>query len=288
MTLFDLNIAPFEGPLGVAVDGMDLRTPHDGWIRLLQNLLAEHSVLVIRGQSLTDEQFVSFGRAWGPLKRFDYVKQRQHGAVPEIMRISNATSTPPSMRDAALHWHSDNSDGPIPSPATILLGLETPLVGAETLFASTALAYDALSPEMKEKVASLKALHRPGGAPWIEGESPPLAAVAAVKPNAPAVIFPLIMKHPRTGRSWIFVAGTACAIVGWPEEQGRDLIRQLRQHIVQPPFRQQYRLGVGDVLIWDNYAVVHSATPLEHSDEAGKRRLIHRLSIQGVESLPAS
>lgn len=279
----EMSASPLKGPFGVEVEGIDLSTDlSDALMGRLKALLAEHSVLVIHGQSLDNEQFVRFGRAWGPLKRFDYVKERQHGEIAEIMRISNDPGIPSDMRDVALHWHSDNSDGAVPSPATILLGVEAPRAGAETLFASTALSYAALSPAMKEKLAPLLALHRPGGAPWMEGETPPLGAVAKVKPNAPSVSYPVVMRHPVTARSWIFVAGTAFGIVGWPEDEGRALIRKLREHIVQPQFRQMYRIEVGDVLMWDNYSVMHSATPIEYSDEDGKRRVLHRMSIQGL------
>ena len=65
--------------------------------------------------------------------------------------------------------------------------------------------------------------------------------------------------------------------------QGQDL-GMTRQGAVG--VRQRRRLAPqgapGEVLIWDNFAAMHSATPIDYSAEDGKRRLLHRISIKGV------
>ncbi|WP_397428810.1 TauD/TfdA family dioxygenase [Pseudofrankia sp. BMG5.37] len=47
---------------------------------------------------------------------------------------------------------------------------------------------------------------------------------------------------------------------------------ELKAFALQPRFGQEIRAEVDDVLIWDNWSVVHSATPTHYSDRDGERR----------------
>ena len=55
--------------------------------------------------------------------------------------------------------------------------------------------------------------------------------------------------------------------------------------MTQPQFVTQYKVEVGDIFLWDNFQVLHSATPIEYSDEPGKRRLLYRISTKGIPDL---
>jgi taurine dioxygenase len=277
----DFQVRLLPGLFGAQVDGLDLaRQTNPPVLERLVSLLHEHGVLVIHGQSLTSAQYVAFGRYWGRpvpfLKKNLFSKQGQSQAEPEIMRVSNDINTAAQHRYNALNWHVDLSYEAEPSSVTMLLGIETPREGGETLFANSALAYSALPAARKEQIADLTALHRPRGAPLIEGEIVP----PGEGDEAP-VSHPVVMMHPVTGRPALYLSATAAAIVGWPEEEGRGLIRELRRHITQPQFRQTYCARTGDILIWDNFTVAHSATALEYSNEPGKRRILDRISTKG-------
>ena len=45
-----------------------------------------------------------------------------------------------------------------------------------------------------------------------------------------------------------------------PEEEGITLLRELAAHSTQPKYQFRMRYGVGDVVVWDNASVLHSAT----------------------------
>jgi taurine dioxygenase len=96
---------------------------------------------------------------------------------------------------------------------------------------------------------------------------------------------PLIMKHPVTGRKAVFTSGTACGIEGMDEREAIALIRMLREHVVSPEFRADYKVMPGDIVLWDNFSTVHCASPIEYSNEDGKRRLLYRISTKGVPDL---
>lgn len=42
------------------------------------------------------------------------------------------------------------------------------------------------------------------------------------------------------------------------------------------------RFMSGDIVLWDNFSTVHSASPLAYSNTPGERRLLHRISTKGV------
>ena len=276
-------MTPLAPLIGSVVTGLDLsRDMSDATMRSLIALLHERGVVVIRGQHLSDADYVKFGHYWGrPLEFF--LAGHRHDAFPVMIRINNDPATPASMRDGAVHWHSDSSYEEEPAAVTMLYGKEAPDEGGITHFASTASAFDALPQNMKARLDGLIAIHELGKAPWIAGETPPDPNRPAS--NMPPQRHPLIMRHPVTGRKAIFTSGTACGIEGIDEDEAIALIGTLREHVVRPEFRLDYKVLPGDIVLWDNFSTVHCATPIEYSNEDKKRRLLYRISTKGVPDL---
>ena len=276
-------IADLEPAIGSVVTGLDLsRDMSDATMRSLIDLLHRRGVIVIREQALSDADYVHFGRFWGRPLAF-FIAEHRDAAFPELIRIDNNPATPPAMRDGAVHWHSDSSYEEEPAAVTMLYGKEAPDEGGVTRFANTAAAFDALPEAMKARIDGLVAVHELGKAPWIDGETRPDPDRPAR--NLPSVRHPLVMRHPVTGRRGIFASGTACAIDGVPDEEAVALIRTLRDHVVRPEFCAEYKVMPGDIVLWDNFGTVHTASPIDYSNEDGKRRLLYRISTKGVPDL---
>jgi taurine dioxygenase len=269
--------------LGAVVTGLDLAAnPSDEVMRALIQLLHARGVVVIPQQTLTRAQYDRFGRYWGrPLEFF--IADHRNPDFPALIEINNDPATPEPLRDGAVHWHSDSTYEEEPAAVTMLYGVEAPERGGATQWASTAAAYDALPEAMKARLEGLVAVHRLGQAPWIEGETQP--DPRRPQRELPAQRHPLIVRHPVTGRRAIFTSGTACAIEGMDQAEAVDLIRSLREHVVKPQFRLEYKVAAGDVALWDNYTTVHTAAPIEYSAEEGKRRRLFRISTKGLPSL---
>ena len=212
--------------------------------------------------------------------------QRVDGS-PEVIVISNSPILfPEGQRDYAVHWHSDSTYEEVPASTTMLYCLEAPAQGGETLFADTQAAYEALAPALRQRIDGLMVRHRAGaGQRDAEfGERPhsnkPYSAEAQKRIRT--YLHPLVLRHPVTGRKGLFgVAGTATGIEGMDDAAAMALITDLKRHVLQPAFRGAYAARRGDLLIWDNYAVIHTATPIEYSLADGHRRLLHRISVKG-------
>ena len=266
------------GRFGAFIHGLDLNETLDEMtIAAILGLLYTHKLLVIPAQTIDDDAYVAFGRQFGePLTFFkEDHRGREH---PELIRVTNATSVPVEHRDGAVQWHNDSSYEAVPASVTMLYCKEAPDAGGVTLFADIAAAFDALSADKRGSLRPLIALHTMLGAPWLEEErtdrmTPP--------PGMGSYPHPLVMVHPETGREALYPSATARTIEGWDQTDARATILALRRHIADAAFRQSYKMTPGDIMIWDNFAVAHSATPLEYSDAPGKRRVLERISTKG-------
>lgn len=271
------------GPFGAIVEDVDLtRDRGEPVMRALIDALFEHQIIAIRGQSLSNADYVDFGRQWGKPLDF-HVKNHKRDDFPEMIRIANGAATPQRYRDGAMHWHSDSSYEEVPASVTMLYGVEAPDTGGETRIASSVLAYEALDEATKAEIDDVTALHCLGGSPALPGEKIPFVpestAFHGIKRH------PLVMRHPITGRKALFTSGTAYGVEGLGQDEGRALIDRLRRHVTRPEFVTEYKVEVGDVFLWDNYQVLHTATPIEYSDDPAKRRLLYRISTKGPPAL---
>ncbi len=280
-----LQIRALPGPFGAVVNGLDLSEPlADPTRKLLLDGLYEHRILLLADQQLTEAQFACFGRIWGEPIMF-FVPGHRHAEFPELIRIRNSPATPPESRDGAMHWHSDSSYEAEPAAVTMLYGIETPHVGNETLFADMVAAYEALPPQTQRRIEDLQVIHDPkGGKVNLPGET----RGSGVTSPLPVVTHPLVSRHPVLGRKALYgISGTAAGIVGWEEAPALELLLDLKRHVLAPQFRQQSRVDAGSILVWDNFSVMHCATPTEYSDDDGKRRLLYRISTKGRPSIYA-
>ena len=137
-----LSIRRTSGALGAEVSGVDLSQPQsDETIAAIRRALVEHQVIFFRDQDLTPAQQVAFGARFGPLNIHPYVAgMAEH---PEVMEI---IKEPSDRINFGGGWHSDMSFLETPAIGSILYAVELPEWGGDTLFASQAAAFEALSP----------------------------------------------------------------------------------------------------------------------------------------------
>jgi taurine dioxygenase len=89
------------------------------------------------------------------------------------------------------------------------------------------------------------------------------------------------------GRKALYaVSGSSFGIAGWPEDEARDLLDELAAHATQPKYQLRFKYGVGDIVVWDNAALLHSATLID-PDDARTLWRITVLETSGAAAAPS-
>ena len=152
-----MRIDPLAGALGAEIRGVDLtRLTDDGW-REMREAFLRYSVLAIRDQELEPEDMMEIGARFGEPCPYPFVTGID--GFPFIFEVVKEESETVNFGG---NWHSDTTYLPKPPLGTLLYAMETPSHGGDTLFASTAAAYDALSEGMKSLLNGLRGVNSAG------------------------------------------------------------------------------------------------------------------------------
>lgn len=278
MSMTGLTIRKVAGALGAELGGVDLSGPLDSdTIAAIRAALNAHQVIFFRDQSLTPDQQLAFGRRFGPLNIHPYVAgMADH---PEVMEI---IKEPSDKLNFGGGWHSDMSFLETPSIGSILYAVETPEFGGDTLFASQAAAYDALSEGLKATLEGLRAVHSAGKEYSAKGASAQKRAsmqVAEAEGLAGEFIHPVVKVHPETGRKALYVnPAFTMRFDGWTRRESRALLDYLFEHSRQEAFTCRFSWRDGSMAFWDNRQVWHYAL----NDYPGQRRHMRRVTVDPV------
>jgi taurine dioxygenase len=280
-----VTIHPLSPALGAEIRGVDLsEAPDDATFARIRDAFHAHSVILFRDQRLTEDQHIAFSRRFGPLE-IHIAKQYLLPGHPEIVVLSNVVKDGKKLgiEDAGRYWHSDLSYMQKPSLGSLLYALEVPAKGGDTLFASMVAAYNALPDALKRRIAGLKAIHRYGDRWQKDAAQGRTRATLSDSERAatPDAIHPVVRVHPATGRPALYVnEGFTVGIVGMDERDSRALLDELLAFSTRPEFAYRHRWKKGDLLFWDNRAVVHAATDYDPRTV----RHLHRTTVAGAET----
>lgn len=270
-------------PFGVETPDVDLSRPlTDPEFAELERVFYADHVLALRAQDITAAQFMNFVRRIGPPQPH-VIDQFHHPEDPNILILSNVVENgrPTGLQDAGSYFHTDYSYLATPARATALYSRVVPRVGGDTLFANQHAAYDDLSEAMKKRIEPLLAIHHYGNRHDVDEASRTAASAlsTAQKAKMPVITHRIARAHPVTGRKALYaVSGSSFGIVGMPEDEARDLLDELAAHSTQAKYQLRFRYGVGDVVVWDNAALLHSAT----LTDPGDARTLWRITVLEV------
>lgn len=260
-----LDVHPLSHGFGAEARAVDLSQPlDDPAFADIEQAFLRAQVLVFRDQRLTPVQFMAFARRFGPPEPH-VIDQFHHPADPNILILSNRVENgrPLGLADAGTYFHTDYSYLDVPARATTLYSIEVPAVGGNTLFANQYAAYDDLSAAMKRRIDPLVAIHHYGNRNNQDESTRTVASVLTEdqKAKMPLITHPVARTHPATGRKALYaVSGSSFGIVGMPDDEACALLDELAAHATQPRYQLSVGYGVGDVVIWDNASLLHSAT----------------------------
>ncbi|MEU8544820.1 TauD/TfdA family dioxygenase [Streptomyces sp. NPDC048717] len=279
----DLTITPLPGGFGARVETDLARTHGPTAARALTDALHQHRVLVLPGQHLNHADLLAAASLFGAV---DTATDRRYTVpgFPGLTVVSNIhqDGTPIGIYDGdeEEEWHADNSFKSQLTAVTMLYSVITPSQGGETRFADATRAYADLPAELRARVDGLNAVHcvqhlARQQAEAADGYSSTQAGTLA---GLPAVIHPLAPIHPATGTRALLLGSMAIPrLEGMPDADGQALLADLLTHATGPDYLYTHRWTQGDLVVWDNLAVLHTASPCDSSRHP---RLLIRASVR--------
>ena len=276
-----LSVVPTGQALGAEIRNVDLKRLDDTAFASLLRAFHDHSVLLVRGQTLSDQDLIAFSRRFGEL---DWAPVQETGrrfveGLPEIYIVSNVKQNGEpigSLGAGEAVWHTDMSYLDTPPIASALYALEIPPVGGNTSFCSMYAIYDALPAELKRRIADLKIKH---DGTYNSGGFVRQGVTPSDDPRtSPGAIHPLVCRHPDTGRQMLYLGRRRNAyLIGLDLTESEALLDELWRHVAKPEFAWEHVWEVGDLVIWDNRCTMHRRDPFDDS----ARRIMHRTQIKG-------
>lgn len=289
-----MHLHPLTAGFGTEATGVDLANLSDAdFENLWQTWLARH-LLVVRGQRLTASQFHAFAQRMGQPQPH-VINQFHHPEIADILILSNVLKDgqPTGLQDAGTYFHTDYSYLAQPARATTLYSIQVPERDGQrygaTLFADQEAAYEALSPAVKARIDPLVGLHHYGNRDDVDTRSRSVASVLTPEQEDKMqwVRHRIARPHPLTGRKALYaVSGSSFGIEGMPEHEAFELLDELKRHATQPQFQYSLTYGKGDVVVWDNAALLHSATLTDPALPRTLWRVTLLEDLQRLETLP--
>jgi len=242
----------------------------------------EHSVIVFRGQKVTDEAQLAFSRRFGPL---EITKVGSLGVGTNLVILStideNGKVVPADHRLALRNkanqlWHTDSTFKRVPALASVLSARIIPARGGETEYVSTRLAFERLDPALHDRLENSFAWHDYAHS---RGKIAPDLASVEERAALPPQCWRMVWRNPLNSRGALYLASHAYAIEGMEPMAAQKLLAELMDAATAPGLSYVHSWREGDVVMWDNRATMHRGRPWP----AHEARLMVRTTISATE-----
>ncbi|MFD4258704.1 TauD/TfdA dioxygenase family protein [Streptomyces sp. NPDC058534] len=279
----DLSLRPLdESGFGAVVDA-NLATDAERLAPQLAAALHQHRLLLVPRQHLTHADLLTVASCFGTI---DTSVDRRYavGGFPGLTVISNIVEDGEHIGvydgDNEEEWHADNSFKSQLTSATMLYSVITPEHGGETRFADATRAYADLPDAVRQRIDPMRARHSLEllGALQSQASGGQSSIVAGSLAASPEVEHPLVLTHPVTGARSLLLGSMVISGITTPTEQeSRTLLEELLEHATSAPYVYTHRWSQGDMVVWDNFATLHTASPC---DSSRHRRLLYRAGVR--------
>jgi taurine dioxygenase len=276
-----ISTIPSGKPLGAEIQGVDLKRIDDSDFTAIHCAWLDHSVALVRGQQLSDDDLIAFSRRLGDL---DWAPIQETGrrfveGHPEIYVVSNVIENESpigSLGAGEAAWHTDMSYLEHPPKASTLYALEVPPTGGNTYFCSMYRAYESLPDNLKQRISGLTLKH---DGTYNSGGYVRQGVTATDDPrNSPGAYHPLVCTHPETGRRLLYLGRRRNAyIAGLSLPESEALLDELWSLATKEECAWHNVWRPGDLVLWDNRCTMHRRDPFDEKS----RRIMHRTQVKG-------
>lgn len=272
-----LTFTRLHPTFGVEVSGVDFSKPvPQNQIEEIKEAADREGVLVFRKANLDNDRHIAFSKQLGDPDLYDVSAHIKAGRKmrfpeqPEIFDVANVddkgnivTDADPARKEGNkgnFLWHADMTYNPRRALYSLLraVQLPPPNTGGETQYLDSRTAYEELPQDIKDEIEPLitnnSLMHnRKLGSPEYFKHIEPL--------DQPMARYKLVAPHEGSGRRNLYMTTYAHHFDGKTWEESKVVFDKLWAHLTQ----DKYVLTVhwqdnGDMVMWDNTAVLHRAT----------------------------
>lgn len=294
-----IEVKPLQEGLafGCRVTGVNDEALADERIRQqLRDLFEDRALIVFEGVESSGRMHVALSNVFGELKDhpvpsvervdqdtmpgvIDMKHGQKQGAVIELDGVRLASWIP---------WHFDHCYNNELNRAGVLRALEVAPEGGLTGFADGIQLYNDFSPELRAKIEGLEIVYtvntsyddmrfgRPKNFRSIEAAGGLYALIERAK-AVPRAIHPAVWTR-KTGEKVMHISPwMSVGVAGHEDAEGDALYEAVCQEIAAKAKPYFHKWKLDDMLIWDNWRMLHSVTGMDPDH----RRRMQRTTIRG-------
>ena len=286
-----MELVPLGPGFGVEVRGvgmLDVASDADAY-KAVRAAFEEHSLLVFRDQTIADDIQVAYSRAFGPLELTKVASLGAGGFYSKLTNIGEKGEIlPPDHRQVLVAkanalWHTDSSFKKTPALASVLSARVLPGADGDTEFTSTRLAWERLPRGMQERLKNAVATHSYANS---RDQIHPDLANEVERKALPPVRWRMNWLNPSNGRRALYIASHAYAIDGMDDRDARQLLAELMDETTKRDYVYVHKWRPGDVVMWDNRAMLHRGRPWDYSKERSMvRTTISATAADGLDQV---
>jgi alpha-ketoglutarate-dependent taurine dioxygenase len=275
-----LTIEPITPHLGARVLATPVEVLEEGAAQRLSAALGEHHVLIFPQIHMSDEDFLTLTASLGERHGTGATAENTAASQKGIFRVARDKDDPTQKEfiRGNDYWHMDgmNYEGPV--KATLLKCENAPGEGGDTGFANLHAAYRALPEAEKARLAPLRVGHCMAAALERLYDAPTPGDYARWDAIFPRMERPLVWQQA-CGETSLLIGSTAWDIAGMSRAESAALLDELLDWCTQERFTLRHTWQAGDLVIFNNPALLHRSYP--YPDSAG--RVMHRTTLKGEE-----
>ncbi len=265
--MVEFTTTPLTDTFGVEVHGLNIMHVSEGpSFDAVRALFEEHSAVLFRAQDMTGEKHMELAALFGPIedRQADERKPGEAFKIPEVSNVREDGSTSAEMDLHTLNlksnflWHSDSTFLPVPSLVNIRTARIVTTEGGATELASTRAAWAQMPPDLKARIEGRGIWHRYSHSRKKISEE--LSKLPMFN-KWPDQHWKSVWTNPINGHEALYLASHAFLVDGYDEAESAALLDELIAFCTQSRFVYAHRWGVGDILLWDQRAVMHRGTP---------------------------
>jgi len=277
-----MELVPLGLGFGVEVRGvgiLDVASDAAAY-EAVRGAFEEHSLLLFRDQTVADDVQAAYSRAFGPLELTKISSLGQNTFYSRLTNVQNGKIVPPDHRQVRIAqanalWHTDSSFKKTPALASVLSARVLPGEDGDTEFTSTRLAWERLPSDLQSKLTNAVATHSYANS---RDQIHPDLATEIERRALPPVRWRMNWLNPSNGRRALYIASHAYAIDGMDDRDARQLLAELMDETTRREHVYVHKWRMGDVMMWDNRAMLHRGRPWDY----GRERSMVRTTISAT------